>query len=150
MESAMVKNILGGGPILVAIVFMFMMWMKDKKHKVTNDELLVLIKSVGGKISSVTEPLKELLLGKIDEHDRIVKIQSHLYSIEKVVVRTWEAHDQKDADGVYVWHLRASWLKQQEDIEKVLIELKDVIKDVHNGQRHQTEVLTALVDKIKT
>ena len=128
MDKFLIKSLLEGGPVLVAIVFMFMMWIKQKKHAVTNEDILKKLAGISGKQGD--------LKTKIDEG---------------VTLAHWikNAHNHRDEDGVFVWHLRPSWLRQQEEIKEVLGELKDVIKDTHLGQKYQNEVLKALVDELK-
>jgi len=109
----LIEGLFAGGPILIGIIFMFLVWMRDNKKP-------------GNKLS-------------IDER---------LDSIDELCQIIWDAHNHKDEDGVYVWHLRQSWIRQQEEIKGVLQDLKEVIKDVHNGQKRQTDVLSALVEKI--
>lgn len=116
----LLKILLNTSPLLAVIVFMFIVWIRHRKD------------------SSINLNIKQKL-NAID-----LQIDECCDVVEKI----WEAHDVKDQDGIYVWHLRSSMLAEQIENKKILQSLTFAIKDLHVVQQRQTSVLEKLIDKI--
>ena len=120
MEFSIFEIIKNGGPGMVAIVFMFMVWMQNKKKSLSNEEVA----------------------------DKLIFLTDEIDSAKDLCIKIWDSHNVKDADGVYVWHLRQSMVEEQKETKRVLQDLHLAIRDIHQGQERQTIVLEKLIDKI--
>jgi len=115
MEMLLLKNLLDGGPVLIGIIFMFMMWMKDRKHKTTNEDILAGQKKIHERLGEMKGKISEL-------HD-------------------WHDHDDPLKPGVKIWWIQPGIEKALESLSmsiteqtKVMIGMMDVIKDIRRDQ----------------
>lgn len=115
--------LLKGGPGLVAIVFMYVVWIKNRPEK-----------DPGPKHDIIWEKMLEMEEAGEETMNMVIKL--------------YDMHDLKDEDGVYVWHLRKSMITEQIEIRKVLQDLHLAIRDIHRTQETQTKVLESLIDKL--
>ena len=120
MELKILDILTTGGPGMVAVVLMYLVWMKNKKASITNADII----------------------------DKIDLVSEEIEFIKDQTIKIWDSHNVKDADGVYVWHVRQSMVEEQKETKRVLQDLHLAIRDIHQAQERQTVVLEKLIDKI--
>ena len=120
--SEMVKTILSGGPILVAIVFMFMVWIKDRR--VTAKDL--------------------------EANQQTEKIEKIIETVKADTAWLKDIHDHKDQDGVPVWYVRQSLEIRIEKLTDAIELMTDAVMEMQNQSFQSAKLLEKLTDKIDT
>lgn len=115
--------LLKGGPGAITLILAYLLWTKTKKQD-----------DPGPKHDIIWEKMLEM-----EEVGDKTKALVH---------KLYEMHDVKDEDGIPVWHIRRSMIREQSEIRKVLSDLHQAIKDIHITQKRQTEVLEKLIDTL--
>ena len=120
-----VDILLKGGPGAVTLVLVYLFWSHTRKEKDTG-------------------PKHDVIWDKMLEMEQVGEETSTM------LTRLYEMHNVKDEDGIPVWHIRRSMLQEQSEIRQVLTDLHLAIRDIHQSQKRQTEVLEKLIDRLST
>ena len=124
----------GAPALVVAVIFMFKIYLYSRRRKQLDSENNALQQVIELKLDSMEDDL-------VDVKAMTQKSLQH---------STWlkDVHDVKDSDGVYAWYVRKALQTEVSRLADAVTALNMTIHDVHLGQKQQTKVREALVNKL--